>query len=293
MGKKTVGKFKRSCRAKGTNKKIPQAITTHSADVPEAFRGRRRLEAADHFSFGCHPGLSCFTSCCSDVNILLTPLDVLRLSRRLGIATSDFLERHTLTPITKDLGLPVLMLRMGDEPGHRCPFVSPAGCSVYEDRPWSCRMYPVGMGLPPARAGEVPEPAYFLFEDDFCKGRTEPHEWTVKNWREDQDVIRQEEIESGYREIVSHPWFIGGGRQLDPRRMEMFHTACYDLDKFRSFIFESTFLTRFDLEDALVEKLQADDEALLRFAFHWLRFALFGEPTIKARESASEVRRKP
>jgi hypothetical protein len=152
-------------------------------------------------------------------------------------------------------------------------------------------MYPVGMGLPPARAGEEPRPVYFLFEDDFCKGRTEPKEWTVDQWRTDQGVAAREEMEAGYREIVSHPWFIGG-RQLDPKRMEIFHTACYDLDKFRDFIFDSTFLSRFELEDSLVALLRDDDVALLRFAFRWLRFALFAEPTMKVREGAPNVRRK-
>jgi len=152
-------------------------------------------------------------------------------------------------------------------------------------------MYPVGMGLPPARAGEEPQPVYFLFEDDYCKGRTEHKEWTVDKWRTDQGVVAREEIEAGYREIVSHPWFIGG-RQLDPKRMEIFHTACYDLDRFRDFVFGSTFLSRFELEDSLVATLRDDDVALLRFAFRWLRFALFAEPTMKVREGAPNVRRK-
>jgi uncharacterized protein len=273
----------------GTQNKKPPPKPAEQLTDP--LRGHRRLEADDQFSFGCHKGLACFTSCCADVSIMLTPLDVLRLARKLDITTGEFLNRHTLMPITKDLGLPVLMLRMGDKPELRCPFVSDEGCGVYEDRPWSCRMYPVGMGIPPARAGEEPEPVYFLFEDDFCDGGSEPKKWTVDEWRTDQRVQEQEEMESGYRDLVSHPWFIGG-RQLDPKRMEMFHTACYDLDRFRDFIFNSSFLKRFELDDSLVEDIKTNDEALLRFAFLWLRFALFAEPTFKAREGASEPRRK-
>ena len=72
--------------------------------------------------------------------------------------------------------------------------------------------------------------------------------------------------------------------------MELFHTACYDLDKFRDFVFGSSFLARFELEDALVAKLRTDDEALMRFAFRWLRFALFAEPTLKLREAAPQTR---
>jgi hypothetical protein len=254
--------------------------------VPDVVRENRQLAGDEPFRFSCHSGLPCFNRCCADVNIVLTPLDVLRLSRRLGLTTTEFLDRHALHPITKDLRLPMVMLKMGDGPEKACSFVGDRGCTVYEDRPWACRMYPVGMGLPPARAGEEPEPVYFLFEDDFCKGRGEDRSWTVDRWREDQGVVDQDEIEAGFKEIVTHPWFIGG-RQLDPRRMEILYTACYDLDKFRSLVFQSTFLDRFDLEADLVREIRDDDLALLKFAFRWLRFALFGEPTVKVKEGAA------
>ena len=52
-----------------------------------------RLGPDDQFTFGCHPGVSCFNCCCSDVNIFLSPYDVLRLKQRLGM-TSRTLARH-------------------------------------------------------------------------------------------------------------------------------------------------------------------------------------------------------
>jgi Fe-S-cluster containining protein len=258
---------------------------------PDLLRDRRKLAADETFPFSCHSGLPCFNRCCADVNILLTPLDVLRLARRFGMTTTEFLDRHALLPVTKDLQLPVVLLKMSDQPDKRCEFVGPEGCTVYDDRPWACRMYPVGMAIPPARAGVEPEPVYFLFEDDFCQGHGETAEWTVARWRADQGVPEQEELESGFREIVSHPWFIGG-RKLDPRRMEMFFTACYDLDKFRSFVFDSTFLERFELEPELVERIRTSDRDLLQFAFLWLRFALFAEPTMTLRENAASSPRE-
>jgi hypothetical protein len=146
------------------------------------------------------------------------------------------------------------------------------------------------MAIPPARAGVEPEPVYFLFEDDFCEGRKESPRWTVAEWRADQGVPEQEELEAGFKEIVSHPWFIGG-RKLDPKRIEMFHTACYDVDRFRRFVFESTFLKRFVVEPELVEKMRTDDHELLRFAFRWLKYALFAEPTITVHEDAQSSSR--
>ncbi len=254
--------------------------------VPEPLRDRRQLRAGEAFCFDCHAGLACFTRCCSDVNVVLTPGDVLALARKTGLGTREFLDRHTLMPITKDLHLPVVMLRMGAAPEKRCPFVGAHGCSVYDARPWACRMYPVGMALPPARAGVEPEPAWFLFEDDFCDGGGQPRTWTVEAWRRDQGVEDHEDLERAFRELVGHPWFIGG-RQLDPRRMELFFMVAYDQDAFRELVFGTSFLRRFEVDDALVERMRVDDRALLAFGLRWVRFALFGEPTVPLRAAAA------
>jgi uncharacterized protein len=251
-------------------------------ELPEPIRNKKQLGPTGTFTFGCHAGLPCFKTCCRDVNIFLTPLDVLTLARKTGLDTEDFLAKHVLFPITKDLHLPAPLLKMSADADKNCPFVGEDGCTVYNVRPWACRMYPIGSALPPARVDESPKPIYFLMEDSFCKGGGEAAEWTAASYREDQGVQVRESLEAGFQEIVSHPWFIGG-RQLDPKRIEMFHTAAYNLDAFRRFVFESSFLSRFEIEDSLVEAFRTDDIALLQFAFVWLRFALFGEPTLKVR----------
>jgi Fe-S-cluster containining protein len=258
--------------------------------LPQFLEDKKRLQQGEEFRFTCHPDVPCFNKCCSDINIVLTPLDVLQLARGAGLSTSEFLDTHCMNPITKDLQLPIVMLKMRDDAGKHCPFLGEQGCSVYETRPWACRMYPLGLAIPPARAGETPEPFYFVFEDDHCEGRlqADARQWTSDTWRRDQKIAERDEIEVGFRELVSHPWFIGG-RQLDPKRIEMFYMACYDLDTFRSFVFDSTFLKRFELEPEQIEEMKGDDVALLRFAFRWLRFALFGEPTVKVREPNAET----
>ena len=257
--------------------------------LPRILEGKKALAEGDRFAFTCHPGVPCFNACCADVNIILTPFDVLRLARNRGLHTREFLDRYTINPITKDLLLPIVMLKMNDEPEKHCPFLEAHGCGVYDQRPWACRMYPLGMAIPPARAGEEPDPIFFVFEDDHCQGRhqADAPRWTADAWRRDQGVIAQDELETGFRELVSHPWFIGGRRQLDPRRIEMFHMACYDLDSFRSFVFETSFRDRFELDPELLSHIADDDEALLRFAFRWLRFAIFGEPTMTPRDDAA------
>ncbi len=54
---------------------------------------RPRLKLDEDFTFACHKGLECYTSCCRDVTIMLTPYDVLRMKKALGLTSNQFLEK--------------------------------------------------------------------------------------------------------------------------------------------------------------------------------------------------------
>jgi Fe-S-cluster containining protein len=248
-----------------------------------------RLGPDDTFRFGCHPGVSCFNKCCSDVNIFLSPYDVLRIKRRLGMTSGEFLKKHALLPVQKDMKTPVVMLRMNDDELKTCPFLTEAGCGIYTDRPWPCRMYPLGLAsqkdTPDGWRGDR---FYFLLQEEGCCGFEESHERTVREWLDDQGIYEYDEWGEAYKELTLHEFFEGGG-VLSPEKMEMLFTGCYDLDKFREFVFKSTLLQRFEVDEDFVEEMRYNDEALLRFAFLWLRFSLFGEPTVKPRAGVLEA----
>lgn len=245
-----------------------------------------RMTRDDSFQFGCHSQVSCFNNCCADVNIFLTPYDVLRLKKRLGIDSQEFLDKYTLLPVEKKLQYPVTLLKMQDNEGKTCHFVDPEkGCTVYEDRPWACRMYPIGMASPKdvgdgAAADEMDKEFYFLMKEEGCCGFAEEQKWTVAEWIENQGIPEYDEEGRHFKEIALHSFF-ESGKELTPEKMEMFFIACYNLDKFRNLLFNSSFFTRFKVDDDLKEKIRESDDELLRFAFQWLRFSLFGEKTIK------------
>jgi Fe-S-cluster containining protein len=248
-----------------------------------------RLGPQDTFKFGCHPGISCFNTCCSDVNIFLSPYDVLRLKNRLGISSTEFLEKYTLLPVQKDMTTPVVILRMNEDEKRSCPFVTPEGCGVYTDRPWPCRMYPVGLATSrDSEDGWQGERFYFLLEEEGCKGFSEAREWTIQEWMDDQGVDAFDEWGEAYKELSLHRFFEQGGI-LTPDQMEMFFNSTYDLDKLRAFVFGSTLLERFEVDEDFVHQMKQDDEALLRFGFLWIRFALFKEPTMKVRPEAAQA----
>jgi len=250
-----------------------------------------RLGPDDSFKFGCHPGVSCFNTCCGDVNIFLSPYDVLRLKKRLGMTSTDFLDKYAILPVQKDMRTPVVMLRMADDESKSCMLLAEEGkgCSVYSDRPWPCRMYPLGLAAqkdtPDGWRGER---FYFLLQEEGCKGFEEEKSWTVREWLDDQEMDAHDDWGEAYKELTLHDFFEKGGT-LAPEKMHMFFTACYDLDRFREFAFGSTLLQRFDVDEDFVEEMRSDDEALLRFSFLWLRFSLFGEQTMRPKPGVVEA----
>jgi hypothetical protein len=106
---------------------------------------------------------------------------------------------------------------------------------------------------------------------------------------EDQEAGPYLAWNEAFKEITLHDAILKG-RALDPNRMEMFHMACYDLDRFRRFVLESSFLERFEVAPETVERIRSDDEELLRLGFRWARFALFNDPGLKIREEVVKAK---
>jgi hypothetical protein len=73
---------------------------------------------------------------------------------------------------------------------------------------------------------------------------------------------------------------------------EMVYMACYDLDRFRRFVMESTFLDRFEVEPEAVEQLKTDDTALYRFAIQWLEYGLLAQHVLKVRPTVMAAKKQ-
>jgi hypothetical protein len=250
-----------------------------------------RLTEDSIFSFNCHHGVSCFNNCCGDVNIFLTPYDIIRLKNKLGISSTEFLEKHTLAPFDKNLRFPVVLLKMQDDEGRTCPFVASEGCTVYDDRPWACRMYPLGMASPGEDNEELNEQFYFLLKESICKGFDEDRELTVADWIKDQGIELYNEMGEGYKEITTDKRLLSA-QNLTPQKMEMMHMVFYDIDRFREFLFGSSFFNKFDVDDAAKAELENDDAELLKFGYKWLRFVLFGEQSIPVKAAILSAKQK-
>jgi len=205
-----------------------------------------RLTPDDRFTFHCGPALDCFTRCCADVSIVLTPYDVLRMKRALGLDSSEFLQQYTLSPFTREQKIPAVLLKMDPET-KRCPFVTADGCRIYAHRPWACRMYPLGLAEPD-RPTPLDRPFHFLLREDLCHGHGQGATQTVRQWLAGQGIEEYDMMGASFKEfMLDHCW----NRQeaLPPDQIDMYYMACYDLDRFRRFVFESRFLELFEIDE--------------------------------------------
>ena len=112
----------------------------------------------------------------------------------------------------------------------------------------------------------------------------------MRQWLADQGIDAYEMMGASFRDLMLHD-FWDQGEALTPQKMDMYYMACFDLDRFRRFVFETRFLDLFQVDEARVEALRSDDEELLEFAMQWLRFSLFGEKTMKARPDVARARK--
>jgi uncharacterized protein len=235
-----------------------------------------RLTAKSDFRFKCHPGVSCFTKCCRGINIILTPYDVIRLKNRLGLSSEEFLAIYTVPHLLEKTDLPVVALKMLDDDQESCPFVRDGeGCIIYADRPTTCRYYPLGTATLQHKEGADDQGFYFCVKEPHCKGFEEDQTQTVAEWRRGEGVVDRDEINQEWTDLVVRKRSFPASIKLTAQAKQMFFMVSYNIDKFREFVFESSFLTRYAADDATLDRIKADEVELMRFGVRWLTSVLF------------------
>ncbi|QTA88385.1 YkgJ family cysteine cluster protein [Desulfonema magnum] len=239
-----------------------------------------RLEEDDIFSFHCHSGLDCFNLCCRNLNLFLYPYDVIRLKNRLGITSDQFIDEYTDIVLRPSEFFPEVLLRMADNEEKTCPFLTESGCSVYPDRPDTCRTFPVEQGTLYDAKTKKTKLIHFFRPPDFCLGQHENRPLTTKTWAKDQDAVTYNKMTVRWAEIKrlfqTDPW---GKEGPEGPRGKMAFMASYNTDHFREFILGSSFLKRYKVKSAVLKKIKKQDDELLTFGFDWIKFYLWGMKT--------------
>lgn len=244
----------------------------------------RRLDVTETFTFDCYPGIACFNQCCRNLNLFLYPFDIIRLKNHLAISSDQFIDRYVSVVLRPASFFPDVLLRMQDDNDSFCPFVAEAGCEVYADRPDTCRKFPMEEGVRYQPDSGKPERIYIFRPPDFCRGPREARTWTAAGWARDSDDVLYDKLTLEWAALKalfqSDPW---GHEGPGGPRAKMAFMATYNIDAFREFVFNSSFLKRYKLKTDLLKKLRKDDIELLKMGFAWIRFYLWGIPSKKFR----------
>lgn len=262
---------------------IKSAAPAKGSEIPPEQMGLR-----SKFRFKCHKGVKCFTDCCRGIDIMLTPYDILTMRKKLDLSSEEFLAVFTTPQILEKADMPVVTLKLLDDERNSCPFVEDKeGCAIYEDRPTTCRYYPLGVGSL-SYSGEQGEKDEFFFtvKEAHCLGFEEDQEWTVAEWREDQGVDLRDEVNDGWLDLMVRKKSLPPSMQLSEQAKQMFFMVCYNIDKFKSFVFDSSFLDRYEIDEKRLEEIKGDDVKLLQFGFEWLKATFFntGQEQFKVKE---------
>ena len=261
--------------------------TQGQAEIPP-----EQLSLKSRFKFKCHKGVSCFTDCCRGIDIMLTPYDILTMRKKLDMDSEKFLAIFTTPQLLEKADMPVVTLKLLDDERKSCPFVQDKeGCVIYEDRPTTCRYYPLGVGsLSYSGEQDEKDEFFFMIKEPHCKGFDETEEWTVGEWRKDQGVDLRDQVNDGWLDLMVRKKSLPPSMQLSEQAKQMFFMVCYNLDKFKSFVFDSSFLTRYNIPEARVAKIKDDDVKLLQFGFEWLKVTFFqaGEDMFNPKEKSGD-----
>ncbi len=235
----------------------------------------------DPFQFKCHAGVLCFTKCCQNVDMFLYPYDVLRLKNALGIDSETFMRKYTHLVKGDNPYFPSVMLKLLEDSSKSCPFLMKEGCSVYSNRPSSCRTYPLERAVDRTPKRGRSKDFYFITNHPYCLGHNEENYFTVKEWNRNQKINSFNLMNDLWAEVdtvfASNPW---KGEGSGGSKQQLAFMVCYNIDGFREFTVANTLLKRFRLSKNQRRGIESDDDELLKFGFEWLKLLFTGRSSL-------------
>ncbi len=240
-------------------------------NLPFLPKNIERIKTGESFTFECHPDVKCYTDCCRQLELALTPYDVLRLKNGLKISSKEFLERYVIIEQEENEVFPRLYLTMVDDGKASCVFVSDRGCTLYKDRPGACRAYPTGRAAIRNENNQI-EDFFVLLKEDHCFGFQEKQQQTADSYALDQELSIYNEFNDALIAILQHDK-IRKGMSLTEKQTNEFVLALYDLDTFKEKLLGGSFDTHLPPPQ---NKDLEDDEKFLLFTIEWIKQRLFG-----------------
>ena len=156
--------------------------------------------------------------------------------------------------------------------------------------------YPIGMANFHERSEDQNEEAkesekfFFKVKESYCKGHDEDTQWTVGEWRADQGIDFRDDMNRPWMELVMRRKSFGHQATLSEQAQKIFFMASTNLEKFKDFIFKSSFLDTYEVDQETLDKIQEDDIELLKFSYIYLASSLFGTNDLKIKDGIVQDR---
>lgn len=227
-----------------------------------------RIATGEMFSFLCHNRVSCFTHCCRELELALTPYDVLRLRLATGLSSAQLHEQYIIEELDPDEIFPRFYLTMVDDGRASCVFVNDKGCTIYQHRPGACRTYPLGRGTT-REQGRIRE-QFILLREPHCMGFKEKSVQTPDSFMKSQELAPFNRFNDRLTVITQHPR-IKEGMRLTDAQLGLYKLALYNLDSFRDQLADK----RIEPPMSIPEEVYEDDERLLEFGLDFIEKVFF------------------
>lgn len=139
---------------------------------------------------GCNDCKGC-SACCSGMgeSVILDPYDIFRLTVGLGKSFEWLMEEKIELNVVDGIILPNLKMRNGTE---TCGFLNEQGrCSIHEQRPGICRLFPLGRYYEPSDGDRKQRGFRYFLQVQECPA---PNKTKVKieKWMDTPNLLRYE-----------------------------------------------------------------------------------------------------
>lgn len=234
----------------------------------------KTLALEDEFAFSCYKGISCFNKCCYDVKLVLSPYDFLRLRKSLNLEVEDFIKKYGELYLGEVTQLPVISINI-DPHTFACPFLNEnEGCTVYKDRPSSCRLYPLARFITKNEKGESQE-VYKIIRETHCKGHYENRIIKIKDYLQEQELLPYLFYNDLWGEVIIKRQKFANV-PLTGDLLDLIFIMAYDLSTFKERLEENYFLEDFPLD----EDTKDSEEKLLEKGLIYIRDKLLTEENL-------------
>lgn len=168
------------------------------------------------FRFKCKP--SC-AECCKNSIVVLSPYEIYRICKSINTSFAEFLEKHALLFFDEKLNN-FLSVKLRTTP--ECTFLDNTMCTVYENRPLACRLYPVGHNWTKT------DDFFFFAGDNGCPGFKTGKEWNLKEWKEKSEIKEFFENSDAWKKIKM--FFVQNNFSKEDRVfLKYFYVLAYDI----------------------------------------------------------------